>query len=117
MLTFCRALVLSATVALAATSSAQTTCYDSGSVPTPARVLASPLPLTCSGAATWPMWRQFTPPHRAPAPHPGFRPGDARALPVLLVRYRCTGLWWLPVVPAGLRTNGYVVDQREHPCH
>jgi len=91
-------------------------CPDFGSMPVPATVTDSPLPLACSAAPTAPQWQLFTPWHRAPTGHPGFAPGNAHALPRLIVRYRCTGLLLLPVVPVGVRTMGYVLDQPEHAC-
>lgn len=95
---------------------AQAACANFGSTPVPASVTASPLPLGCSEAPLAPQWQLFTPGHRAPAPHAGFAPGNARALPRLIVRYRCTGLLLLPVVPVSVRTMGYVIDQPEHAC-
>ena len=101
---------------LAPLLAAQAWCPDFGSTPVAASVTASPLPLRCPVAADWPQWHLLTPGHRAPAPHPGFTPGDARALPRLLVRYRCTGWLLVPVVPAGVAFSGYVIDQPERPC-
>ena len=95
---------------------AQSTCYDFGSTPVARQWSDSPLPLGCAAAPTWPQWRLFTPWHRAPAAHIGFNPGNAHAWPVLLFRYRCTGWLLLPVVIDHVRTNGYVIDQPEHPC-
>jgi hypothetical protein len=103
-------------LALAVAAPAQVTCANFGSTPIPATTLASPLPLGCSTAAAWPQWHLLTPAHRAPAPHPGHAPGNARALPRLLVRYRCTGLLLLPAVPIRVRTMGYVLDQPEYAC-
>jgi hypothetical protein len=34
----------------------------------------------------------------------------------VIVRYRCTGLLLLPVLPVSIRTSGYVLDQAEHAC-
>jgi hypothetical protein len=95
---------------------AQRTCFDSGSAPVAASIEASPFLLGCSTAPTWPVWHLLTPGHRTPAPHPGFAPGQAQALPRFLVRYRCTGWLLLPVLPDHVRTMGYVIDQPEHPC-
>lgn len=96
--------------------SAQTGCPDFGSTPVAAAWLASPIALGCAGAPEWPVWHLFTPAHRAPGPHAGHAPGDAHAWPVLLIGYRCTGLWFAPVVPDHVRAMGYVIDQPEYPC-
>jgi hypothetical protein len=92
------------------------TCYHQGSMPVPAQLVASPLPLGCPGAPDWPAWHLFTPAHRAPAPHAGFNPGDACPLPRLIVVYHCTGLLLLPVLPVRVHTMGYVIDQPELAC-
>ncbi len=92
------------------------TCYGIGSAPLPATVQAGPSLLACPNAAPWPVWHLWTPGHRAPVPHPGFNPGNARELPRLLVTYRCTGLLLVPILPAHIRTLGYVIDQPEVPC-
>ncbi len=100
---------------LAAAASAQP-CPDFGSTPSAATWSPSPLPLGCAAAPQWPMWHLWTPPHRAPTPHVGHRPGDAHALPQVLIAYRCTGLWFAPVVPYRVRAMGYVLDQPEYAC-
>lgn len=100
---------------LAAQSSPTTACPDFGGFATPARWDDAPFSLQC-GVAAPPVWRLYTPPHRAPGAKPGHAPRDATALPRLLVAYRCTGLWWLPFVPDQLRRMGYVVDQPDAPC-
>lgn len=105
---------LVAAFALPVVSAAQ--CFDQGSLPIAAAVQAGPVPLGCAAAPSWPQWHTLTPPHRAPAPRPGFDPGDAHALPRLLVLYRCTGWLLLPVVPNGVRTMGYVIDRPERAC-
>ncbi|MBM4061960.1 MAG: hypothetical protein FJ265_12825 [Planctomycetes bacterium] len=111
---------LPALVALVASSGAgraQAPCPGFGSVPVPALVEAGPPLPSCPGCPpAWPLWHLFTPGHRAPAPHAGFRPGDARELPRLLVAYRCTGFLLVPVLPVRVRTMGYVIDQPEAPC-
>lgn len=101
---------------LCAAAAAQSACPDFGSTPTPATALPSPVALGCPTAPRWPQWHLLTPPHRAPTPHLGHRPGTARPLPAVLVRYRCTGWLLVPVVPAGVRTMGYVIDMPEWPC-
>lgn len=103
-------------VLLAARATAQTTCYHFGSHPVAASIEASPTVLGCATAPNWPHWHLFTPGHREPGPHRGFNPGQAHALPRILVAYRCTGFLLLPVVPAHVRTMGYVVDQPEYAC-
>ncbi len=97
-------------------ASAQAGCPGFGSLPMPATITASPVPLGCATAPTAPQWYLLTPRHRAPAPHPGFTPGNAHALPQVIVTYRCTGLLLVPVVPVGIRTLGYVIDQPEYAC-
>ena len=96
---------------------AQSSCPGYGSTYVAARAQPSPLPLGCARATIWPMWHLLLPPHRAPAAHRDHRPGHARALPTLIVTYRCTGWLLLPVVPTGVRTMGYVIDQAEHACY
>ena len=91
-------------------------CPDQGSVPTPARIDPSPLPLACATAPGWPQWHLFTPYHREPVPHPGFTPGDATAQPRILVAWKCTGWLLVPVVPWRVTTMGYVLDRSEAPC-
>ena len=60
--------------------------------------------------------RAATPAHRAPTPHAGFDPGNATPRPRVIIVYRCTGFLLLPVVPAQIRTMGYVIDQPEVAC-
>lgn len=102
--------------AMAPHAAAQAGCSGFGSTPVPASITDAPLPLGCRTAPTAPQWRLFTPAHRQPAPHAGYDPGNAHALPRLIVRYRCTGLLLVPVVPVGIRTMGYVIDQPEYAC-
>lgn len=96
---------------------AQTFCYHSGSTPMAASSTASPLPLGCIGAPSWPMWRMFTPQHRSPTVHFGYRPGRGESVPVIVVQYRCTGLLLTPVVASSLSNLGYVIDMPEHVCN
>lgn len=103
-------------VALSTSPLSAQTCFHFGSVPVAASVQPGPLLPGCPAAAGWPAWHLWTPPHRAPAPHVGFAPGDARELPRVLVAYRCTGFLLVPVVPVSVRTMGYVIDQPESPC-
>ena len=106
-------------------ANAQTGCPGFGSLPMPATITNSPVPLGCSTSPTAPpappappapQWQLFAPRHREPAPHPGFTPGNAHALPQVIVTYRCTGLLLVPVLPVGIRTLGYVIDQPEYAC-
>ncbi|MBX3465239.1 MAG: hypothetical protein KF830_18885 [Planctomycetes bacterium] len=101
---------------LAAVLPAPTNCPNFGSVPVPAQLTASPLPLGCAGAPQWPQWHLWMPAHRTPAPHPGHAPGDARELPCWLIRYQCTGFLLVPALPVEVRRMGYVIDQPEHRC-
>lgn len=101
---------------LTANCTAQSTCYHSGSLPVMASWAPSPLPLGCNNAPNWPMWRTFTPAHRTPAAHFGFRPGRSEAVPVIVVQYRCTGQLLNPVVVSSHNYLGYVIDMPEHLC-
>jgi len=105
-----------ATAALCATAAAQS-CVDFGSTPMPSTWTAAPVLLGCPGAPNWPQWHLYTPPHRAPTPHVGFRPGAVRELRALLVPYQCTGLLFAPVVLLRVRAMGYVVDMEELACN
>jgi len=100
---------------LAAATVAQT-CSGHGSMPVAASWENSPVTLGCAAAPHWPAWHLFTPAHRAPVARPGFDPGPAQALPRVLVAWRCTGWLLLPVVPASVRTTGYVIDRPEIAC-
>ena len=102
---------------LAAATSAQNPCVNSGSTLAAASLVPSPLSLGCIGAPNWPMWQQFTPPHRMATPHVGFRPGRGEAVPVIVVQYRCTGLLLAPVIASGYINMGYVIDMPEHACN
>jgi hypothetical protein len=101
---------------LATTSPAQHLCYDLGSQLVPAAVTASPTLLGCAAAPAWPSWHLFTPEHREPCARKGFNPGSARALPRIIVVYRCTGYLLVPVVAVSVQTMGYVIDRPEIPC-
>ncbi|MFK7739924.1 MAG: hypothetical protein AB8H80_06335 [Planctomycetota bacterium] len=70
----------------------------------------------CPHAPHWPYYHELIPPHRSPGARPGYRPGRAHALPVVLVQYQCTGWLLLPVTITGVQTNGYVIDQAEYVC-
>ena len=105
----------SLTTLLAAALPAQLPCPGQGSSLQPGTIEAGP-DMGCTNAPGWPWWHLFTPPHRAVVSKPGFRQGRARALPRILVHYRCTGLLLVPVLPDGVRTMGYVLDVREESC-
>jgi hypothetical protein len=102
--------------AVAALSLPAQACYHQGSVPVAASWQAAPGSLGCAAAPQWPAWHTFTPAHRAPSPHAGHRPGDASALPRLLITWRCTGFLLVPVVPVGVTTMGYVIDRAVSAC-
>ena len=91
-------------------------CPNFGSQLVPASWSAAPVSLACPGGGAWPAWLLFTPRHRAPTPHMGFRPGTARERPALLLRYACTGFLFKPVALVRVRTMGYVVDMPEESC-
>lgn len=91
-------------------------CPDFGSQAHPATWSASPVTMPCPSAVSWPQWHLYTPRHRAPTPHTGFRPGQVRELRALLVPYACTGLDFAPVRLLRVRVMGYVVDMQEVAC-
>lgn len=91
-------------------------CHDLGSARVPAAVTASPSLLGCAAAPAWPSWHLFTPEHQEPCPRKGFNPGDARALPRVIVVYQCTGWLLVPVVTVRVQTMGYVIDRPGIPC-
>jgi hypothetical protein len=101
---------------LTAAATPAQSCPGQGSLPRAGQLDAAPFPLGCAAASAWPAWHLWTPPHREPAPRPGFTPGDAAALPRWFVTWRCTGWLLLPVVPQSLATMGYVLDRAELPC-
>ncbi len=105
-----------AALLIGAATPAQGPCHHRGSRPVPASVEASPFPLGCPAAPTWPYWHLFTPAHREPAVHTGFDPGSAEERKRVLVAYQCTGLLLVPVVPVHVRAMGYVIDQPEIAC-
>ena len=94
---------------------AQPPCDGRGSVAQPARIETGPA-LGCTFAPQAPGFHLFTPEHRAVTRRIGYHLGEARALDAWLVRYRCTGLWLLPVVISEVRAYGYVLDVAEHAC-
>lgn len=90
-------------------------CPDQGSMLQPARLEAGP-EQHCSGAPGWPHWHLYTPPFRAVVPRRGMQQGPVRAVPRLLLRWRCTGYLLLPVVIAQVRTMGFELDVAEEAC-
>lgn len=94
---------------------AQPPCDGRGSSLQPARTETGPA-LGCAFAPQAPGYHLFTPEHRAVTRRIGYHLGEARALDAWLVRYRCTGLWLLPVVISEVRAYGYVLDVAEHAC-
>ena len=91
-------------------------CPAYGSTPIAATWTPAPVSLGCLGAPSWPQWHLYTPRHRAPTPHTGFRPGQVREKRALLVPYACTGLDFAPVRLLRVRVMGYVVDMQEVAC-
>ena len=91
-------------------------CPNFGAQARPATWSASPVLLQCPNAPNWPQWHLYTPRHRAPTPHTGFRPGQVREKRALLVPYACTGLDFAPVRLLRVRVMGYVVDMQEVAC-
>lgn len=108
--------VLLAAVLSAGRASAQSACQNAGSMLQAAAFHPSPLALGCAGAPNWPMWEQYVPAHRTPAPHVGYRQGRAETVPVIVVQYRCTGLLLQPVVVSNHVVMGYVIDMPEVAC-
>jgi len=102
---------------LAGATAAQSFCFHSGSTPVAANWTQGPIPLGCVGAPSWPSWRRYTPQHRAPTPHVGYHPGRGEAVPVIVVRYHCTGFLLQPVAVTNYVAMGYVIDMPEHLCN
>jgi hypothetical protein len=90
-------------------------CDDRGSATLAAGWEAGP-PLSCPHDPSAPAFRLFTPSHRAVVRRPGYQLGEARVRWQWIVRYRCTGWWFLPVVVQEVRAYGVVLDVAEHPC-
>lgn len=90
-------------------------CDGRGTEPVPATWETGP-PLRCLHEPTAPGFRLFTPAHRAVTSRPGWQLGEAHARSQWIVRYRCTGLWFLPVVAYEVRAYGYVLDVGQHFC-
>ena len=95
---------------------AQITCPNFGAQRVPGFLAPAPVTLGCPGAPQWPIWHTVIPPHHAPAPKRGYRPGNARPVPVHVVQYACTGLLLMPVQIVGVQVSGYVVWQPDFPC-
>jgi hypothetical protein len=72
--------------------------------------------LQCPYEPNAPGFRLFTPAHRAVVRRAGFQLGEAHAREQWIVRYRCTGLWFLPVVAYEVRAYGIVLDVGQVEC-
>lgn len=94
---------------------AQQACDGRGSELRPAHWEVG-LPLLCQYAPEAPGYRLFTPAHRELVPRAGMQPGEAHVRYQWIVRYRCTGLWLVPVVISEVRTYGVVLDVEEEAC-
>lgn len=90
-------------------------CYDRGSALVTAFWESGP-DMGCAQAPGWPWWHMWTPEHRVLVPKPGYRPGDTRSRPRILVAYRCTGWLLLPVVVDRVRVMGQVLDTEDRAC-
>ena len=90
-------------------------CDGRGSEMQPARWEAG-LPLLCTYAPDHPGFWLFTPEHRELTPKSGMQPGEAHVRSQWIVRFRCTGLWLVPVVIGEVRAYGYVLDVEEEKC-
>ncbi|MEZ5966440.1 MAG: hypothetical protein R3F56_21570 [Planctomycetota bacterium] len=90
-------------------------CDGRGSTPVPAGWEAGSA-LQCAFAPNAPGFLLFTPAHREVVPRPGYRLGEAQVRMQWIVRFRCTGLSFLPVVPYEVRAYGYVLDVAEQAC-
>lgn len=90
-------------------------CPDRGGIGRPS-TLETGLALGCHGAPDFPGFVLYTPPHRAYAVVPGSTPGPAHALPRWIARFRCTGLWVVPVVVHDVGVYGEVYDVASIAC-
>lgn len=106
---------LLASCLLLSNPTAPSPCDGRGSEPVPATLEAGP-PLLCHHEPAAPGFHLFTPSHRDVVPRPGWRLGEARTRYQHIVRYRCTGLWFLPVVVAEVRVYGIVLDVGQRRC-
>lgn len=96
-------------------ASAQWLCDGRGAVARPASVEDGPA-LGCAFAPDAPGFRILAPAFHDITPREGWRLVAARARPRLIARYRCTGLWLLPVVLREVAIYGQVLDVTATPC-
>ena len=101
---------------LACAATPAQTCPNLGSQPVAAAWTCAPVALQCPGTTSWPQWKLFTPRHRAPAAHAGYRPRTPRERPAVLFQYGCTGLVFAPIALIRVRRMGYVIDMPEQRC-
>ncbi len=113
---FVRALALILTFASSTlTLRAQAPCDGRGNVLRPASTEAGPA-LGCAHAPDAPAYRLFVPAFHAIVPRAGWRLTEARTRPQLIARYRCTGLWLVPVVLQDVAVYGHVLDVSAVSC-
>jgi hypothetical protein len=74
------------------------------------------LPLLCPYAPEAPGYWLYTPAHRELVPRAGMQPGTAHVRSQWIIRYRCTGLWLVPVVVSEVRAYGIILDVEEQAC-
>lgn len=96
-------------------ASAQWLCDGRGSVARAASIEDGPA-LGCAFAPDAPAFRILAPAFHDITPREGWRLVAARARPRLIARYRCTGLWLLPVVLHEVAIYGQVLDVTATPC-
>ncbi len=106
-------LVFAASLSTAA--SAQWLCDGRGRVARPASIEDGPA-LGCAFAPDAPAFRILAPAFHDITPRDGWRLVAARARPRLIARYRCTGLWLVPVVLREVAIYGQVLDVTATPC-
>ena len=108
---------LSTSLALAAAllAVAQDSCPNEGSRLVPGFWEHGP-PLGCTGRPSAPAWSLWTPPHRQVVARPGYRRGNARVRPRMLVRYECTGSILWPIRIRDVRFLGYVFSVGQVRC-
>ena len=102
-------------LALPATALPAQLCTNRGTQLVPATIEPGPLQ-GCPGLPAWPYWHLLTPAHHEVVPKPGHREGSVRAVPRLLITWRCTGLLLAPVAVQQVRTMGEVYEVGEELC-
>lgn len=100
---------------LPTTASAQWLCDGRGTVARASAIEDGPA-LGCAFAPDAPAFRILAPAFHDITPREGWRLVAARARPRLIARYRCTGLWLLPVVLHEVAIYGQVLDVTATPC-